>query len=166
MKITPLGIQQKQFRLRFRGFDIQEVDEYLEQMASEFGAMQRRIEIANEEIKALKLQIQEYAERQETLNRAMENSQKVVAQINANARKSAELIIADAEVRAEKILNRAYNRLTQLHDDMSELKRQRVQIEAQIRSIIDTHSKILDISQQEIKKIDEEDSKVKLLKHP
>ncbi|HPA13813.1 MAG TPA: DivIVA domain-containing protein [Desulfobacterales bacterium] len=166
MKITPLGIQQKQFRLRFRGFDIQEVDEFLEQMASEFGAMQRRIEIASEEIKALKLQIQEYAERQETLNRAMENSQKVVAQINANARKSAELIIADAEVRAEKILNRAYNRLTQLHDDMSELKRQRVQIEAQIRSIIDTHSKLLDINQQEMKKIDEEDSKVKLLKHP
>jgi cell division initiation protein len=96
----------------------------------------------------------------------MDHSQKVLEQINDNARKSAELIISDAEVRAEKILNRAYNRLTQLHEDISELKRQRMQIEAQIRSVIDTHSKLLEIGKEEMKKLDEEDSKVKLLKHP
>ena len=36
---------------------------------------------------------------------------------------------ADAEVKAEKILNRAHSRLSQLHEDIAELKRQRVQIE-------------------------------------
>jgi cell division initiation protein len=166
MKITPIDIQQKQFSLRLRGFDIREVDEFLEQIAAEFGAIQRKSESAHEEIKALKLQLQKSAEREETLKRAMDHSQKVLEQINDNARKSAELIISDAEVRAEKILNRAYNRLTQLHEDISELKRQRMQIEAQIRSVIDTHSKLLEIGKEEMKKLDEEDSKVKLLKHP
>ena len=33
MKITPLDIQQQQFKTRFRGFDIREVDAFLEQMA-------------------------------------------------------------------------------------------------------------------------------------
>ena len=81
-----------------------------------------------------------------------------------NARKSAELIIAESEVKAEKILNKAHNRLAQLHEDIAELKRQRTQIEAQISSIIEAHSRLLEISKEGMKEMDEEDSKVKVLK--
>jgi cell division initiation protein len=81
-----------------------------------------------------------------------------------NARKSAELIIAEAEVKAEKILNSAHNRLVQLHEDISELKRQRTQIEVQIGSIVEGHSKLLDLSREGAKAMDEEDAKLKLLK--
>ena len=81
-----------------------------------------------------------------------------------NARKSAELIIAESEVKAEKILNKAHNRLAQMHEDIAELKRQRTQIEVQISSIIEAHSKMLEISKEGMKEMDEEDSKVKLLK--
>jgi cell division initiation protein len=81
-----------------------------------------------------------------------------------NARKSAELIIAEAEVKAEKILNNAHNRLVQLHEDISELKRQRTQIEVQIGSIVEAHSKLLDLSKEGAKAMDEEDAKLKLLK--
>ena len=78
-----------------------------------------------------------------------------------NAHKSSELIIANAEVKAEKILNSAHNRLSQLHEDISELKRQRMQIEAQIRSVIETHTKLLDMGKEEAKALDDADSKVK-----
>jgi cell division initiation protein len=81
-----------------------------------------------------------------------------------NARKSAELIIAEAEVKAEKILNKAHNRLAQLHEDISELKRQRTQIEVQISSIIEAHSRLLEIGKEGIKESDEEDDKIKFLK--
>ena len=94
----------------------------------------------------------------------MLNSQKVLDQMKDNARKSAELIIAEAEVQAEKILNKAHNRLAQLHEDTSELKRQRMQIEVQIGSIIETHGKLLEISKEGTKAMDEEDAKLKLLK--
>ena len=36
MKITPLDIQQQQFRVRFRGFDMVEVDNFLDLLANEF----------------------------------------------------------------------------------------------------------------------------------
>jgi cell division initiation protein len=81
-----------------------------------------------------------------------------------NARKSAELIIAEAEVKAEKILNKAHNRLAQLHEDISELKRPRMQIEVQISSVIESHSKLLEISKDGTKEMDEEDAKLKVLK--
>ena len=81
-----------------------------------------------------------------------------------NARKTGELAIAEAEVKAERILNHAHNRLAQLHEDIAELKRQRMQIEVQIRAIIETHTKLMDMGQEEMRKMDEDDSKLKVFR--
>lgn len=164
MTITPLDIQQQQFKTRFRGFDIREVDTFLEQMADAFESLQSENKKFREEINRLKLESQGYKEREETFKRAMLNSQKVLEQMKQNARKSAELVIADAEIKAEKILSRAQYRLEQLHEDIAELKRQRMQIEVQIRSIIESHSKLLEIGKEEAGIREEEDAKLKLFK--
>jgi cell division initiation protein len=166
MTITAVDIQQQQFRVRFRGFDIREVDRFLEQTAETITALQEENIKIKEELRRLKMETQGYKEREETFKRAMLNSQKVLEQMKENARKSAEIIIADAEVKAEKILNRAHNRLSQLHEDISELKRQRVQIEVQIRSVIDAHSKLLELGKESMDALDESDDKVAVLKQP
>ena len=164
MNITPLDIQQQKFKTKIRGFDVREVDAFLEQMANVFESLQRTHKHLQEEVRRLELEIQGYRKREETFKRALLNSQKVLDQMKDNARKSAELIIAEAEVKAEKILNNAHNRLAQLHEDISELKRQRTQIEVQIGSIVEAHSKLLDLSKDGAKAMDEEDAKLKLLK--
>lgn len=164
MKITPLDIQQQQFRTKFRGFDVREVDTFLEQMADAFESLQAENESSNEKTRRIELEILGYKEREDTFKHAMLNSQKVMDQMKENARKASELIIANAEVKAEKILNNAHNRLAQLHEDIAELKRQRMQIEVQIRSVVEAHAKLLDIGKEEAKTLDEVDSKVKLLK--
>ena len=166
MDFTPLDIQQQQFQVRFRGFDIREVDRFLEHVAEAFTDVQSENKRLKEEIRRLKLENQGYKEREETFKRAMLNSQKVLEQMKDNARKSAEVIIADAEVKAEKMLNRAHNRLSQLHEDIVELKRQRMQIEVQIRSVIESHSKLLEIGKESMEALDESDDKVAVLKQP
>ena len=125
MNITPLDIQQQKFKTRIRGFDVREVDAFLEQVASAFESLQKTHMGRQEEVRRLELEIQGYRKREETFKRALLNSQKVLDHMKDNARKSAELIIAEAEVKAEKILNNAHNRLVQLHEDISELKRDR-----------------------------------------
>jgi len=164
MKVTPLDIQQQQFKTRFRGFDIREVDAFLEQMAETVESLQKENQNLGDEVRRLELEIQGYRKREETFKRALLNSQKVLDQMKDNARRSAELIIAEAEVKAEKILNKAHNRLAQLHEDITEMKRQRTQIEVQISSIIEAHSRLLEIGKEGMKESDEEDGKVKLLK--
>lgn len=166
MNLTPLDIQQQQFRVRLRGFDIHEVDRFLEKVAEDFTALQNDNKSLREEIRSLKHETQGYKEREETFKRAMLNSQKVLEQMKDNARKSAEVIIADAEVKAEKVLNRAHNRLSQLHEDITELKRQRMQIEVQIRSVIESHSKLLEIGNESMEAMDAADDKVTVLKQP
>jgi len=164
MKITPLDIQQQQFKIKFRGFDVREVDTFLEQMADAFESLQGETNRLYQEIKRLQHEAHGYREREDSFKRAMLNSQKVLEQMKENARKSAELVIAEAEVKAEKILSRAQNRLSQLHEDIAELKRQRSQIEVQIRSVIEGHSKLLEIGKEEARIREEEDGKLKLFK--
>lgn len=166
VNLTPLDIQQQKFRTRFRGFDAQEVDTFLDQMADAFEALLKENENLKEEIRRLQLEIQGYKNREDSFKRALLNSQKVIEQMKENAQKSSELIIAEAEVKAEKLLNKAHNRLAQLHEDIAELKRQRLQIEVQIGSVIEAHSKLLEISKEGMKAMDEEDSKLKLLQQP
>ena len=165
MNITPLDIQQQQFKTKFRGFDVREVDTFLEQMADVFESLQSENKRLRKEIKRLQLEGQGYREREESFKRAMLNSQKVLEQMKQNARKSAELVVAEGEVAAEKILNRAQNRMAQLHEDIIELKRQRMQIEVQIRAVIETHTKLLEIGKEDASIREEEDDKLKLFRH-
>ncbi len=164
MNITPLDIHQQKFRTRFRGFDTGEVDTFRDQMANAFESLQGIQKKLQEEVQRLEIEIRGYRKREESFKRALLNSQKVLDQMKDNARKSAELVIAEAEVKAEKILNKAHNRLAQLHEDTSELKRQRVQIEVQIGSILEAHGRLLEISKEGTKAADEEDAKLKILK--
>ena len=163
MNLTPIDIQQQQFKVKFRGFDVREVDRFLEYLSETFGTLLDENKTNKERVRRLKLEMQGFKEREETFKRAMLNSQKIVEQMKINARKSAEIIIAEAEVKAEKILNRAHTRLSQLHDDIFELKRQRIQIEVQINSILEAHSKLLEVSKEGMEAIDQEDSKIKIL---
>ena len=156
MEIAPSDIRQQKFKVRFRGFDIEEVDEFLDQLADEFAALHTKIERTSKDVQRLEKENKEYREREETFKRALVSSQKVIEQMKENARKSAELIISHAEVKAEKTLNRAHTRLAQLHEDIAELKRQRIQLETRIRSILEAHSKLLEVDKEEMAVNDEE----------
>ena len=163
--MTPLDIIQHKFKISFRGFDVREVDGFLGDIADTFQLLMNENETHKNEIDKLKQDIKEYLNREETFKLALLNSQSVMEQMKDNAQKSAEVIIADAEVKAEKILSRANSRLFRLQEDISELKRQRIQMEVRIASVIETHSKLLEIGRGEQQEMDEEDAKVRLLVH-
>ncbi len=144
MKMTAIDIQNKQFKVKFRGFDLREVDMFLEEMADAFEVLTNENNRLANEVKRLGNENRAYKEREETLNNTLIHSQKIVEQMKENAQKSSDLIIAEAEINAEKLLQNAHNRLSRLHEDISELKRQRMQIEVQIGSILESHSKLLE----------------------
>jgi cell division initiation protein len=165
MGITPTVVRQKEFSTKFRGFDIQEIDSFLEEVAKEIEYLNNKVERALIDKERLDLENQGYREREDTMKKSILQSQKVLDQMKENAEKSSQNIVAEAEIRAEKILSRAHNRLSQLHNDINELKRQRIQLEMQIGSILESHSKMLEITKDENKAADETDSTLKFLNH-
>ena len=165
LDITPLDIQQHQFSVRFRGFDIQEVDEFLEQIAHTLEGLYDENDRLNAENQALKQECSEVTVREDELKQTITDSEKRIEQMNDAARKSAEMIVADAEGKAEQILNRASTRLAQLHEDTIQLKGQRIQLEVQLRSIIEAHYKLFEMGKAQMKIRDEEYDKARMSKN-
>ncbi len=164
MLITSYDIRERQFSVKFRGFDIHEVDSFLEKMADSFSELENQNETLKAENRRLQAENNKQPEHEEILKQMMENSQKVLEQMKINARQSAEMIVADAELKAGKMLNKAHNRLAQLHEDIAELKRQRLQLEMQIRSILETHSRLLEMGQEEETSENDAEANVQVLK--
>ena len=140
------------------------MDYFLEDVAKELNNLNHTIQNLHEEKHRMNLENQGYRKRENSMKNAMIQAQKVLDQMKENAKKSSQVILANAEVEAEKMLNRAHKRLSQLHSDIIELKRQRIQLEMQISAVLESHSKMLDMTKEENKAADETDSTLKFIK--
>ena len=148
MKITPLDIRQKRFETSFRGFTRREVEAFLELMAAEFEEVVKENIQLKEEGKRNQLRLEQYQERERTLQETMVTAQRISEDLKEAAKKEAEIVLADAENQAEKIVQNAHLKLVQVVDDINELKRQRVQFESQVGSVIAAHQKLLETFSQ------------------
>ena len=144
MKITPLDIRQKRFESALRGFSRREVEAFLELVAGEFEEVVKENISLTEELKRTQARLETHLERERTLQETMVTAQRISEDLKAAAKKEAEIILAEAEHQAEKIVQNAHMKLVQVVEDINELKRQRVQFESQVKSVIDAHAKLLD----------------------
>jgi cell division initiation protein len=144
MNITPLDITQKHFRRALRGFDREEVEAFLGLVAVEFEALVKETMALREEAARLREELAEHRSRERALQETLVTAQKASEEIREAARKEAEIMLSDAELQAEKIVQGAHGRFLQIVDDINELKRQRVQFEAAIRTHVESHVKLLD----------------------
>ncbi len=164
MALTALDIQQQRFRTKVRGIDPKEVQTFLEQAAVAFEGLQREHHRLTDEVRQLRGEIEEHRKREGTFKRALMHSQKVLDQMTVNAEKQADLIVAEAENKAERLLHQAQRRLGELQEHIAKLKRQRVQIEVEIGSVIESHRRQLTLGQEQIQAMDGQDEKLKVLK--
>jgi cell division initiation protein len=164
MALTPLDVQQQRFRIGLRGYATKDVETFLEQAANAFEDLQRETHRLADENKKLQSDIEEYQRREGTFKRALLHSQRVLDQMQENARRQAEVIVAEAETKAEKLLQHAQNRVAQLQDSIADLKRQRIQIEEEITFVIETHRRMLEAGRESARESDEQADKLKILK--
>lgn len=157
MRITPIDIQEQRFKVKFRGFDIQQVDDFLDRVAKGVQNLQVELQKVIEENRRLTEIVAAGKKNEEILRKELEQTRKLADSLKTNAKKSADLIVGDAEVKASKVLSRTHTRLSQLHEDIAELKRQRQQIEEQIRAVITHHGQLLEMKQEEMKALDTAD---------
>jgi len=144
MNITPLDITQKQFRKVFRGLDAEEVEAFLGLVALEFEALVKDVVALREDHQRKAEEIAEYRSRERVLQETLVTAQRASQEIRDAARKEAEITISDAELQAEKIVQAAHTRFLRIVDDINELKRQRIQFETNVRTLVESHVKLLD----------------------
>ncbi|RNC67493.1 MAG: DivIVA domain-containing protein [Desulfuromonadales bacterium] len=149
MKITPLDIQQQQFKGKMLGgLDPEDVDTFLQIVAQEMESLIRENTELKEQGKKAAADMEQMAQQEKNLREAMLAAQKITEEMKANAQKEATLIISEAEVKAEKLLADGERRLAQLNDQIQEMRRQRLQFESAFKSLLDTHYKMLSLDDQ------------------
>jgi len=144
MNITPLDITQKQFPRTFRGYAREEVEGFLSLLAEEFEALVKENLSLREDNQRKAEEIGEFRGRERALQETLVTAQKASDDIRDAARKEAEITIADAELQAEKIVQGAHQRFLRIVDDINELKRQRVQFEVNVRTLAESHLKLIE----------------------
>jgi cell division initiation protein len=149
VKITPLDIQQQQFKGKlFGGLDPEEVDGFLQQVSLEMEQLARENNELKEQQRKANLELEEMNQRERALRETMLAAQRITEEMKANARKEASLMISEAELQGEKLLAAAETRLAELRADIQELRRQKLQFEVSFKSLLDNHYKLLSVSDE------------------
>ena len=125
MKITPVDLLQHEFSRRLRGFDPEEVQNFLKDIAEQIEELVRENTAQAEKLKEQAQEISQFQEREAALRNTLITAQKLSEQIKESAEREAHLITREAEIRAKKILEEVQGRLGQMEADITELKRQR-----------------------------------------
>jgi cell division initiation protein len=137
-------IEGKKFRTRLMGLDPGEVEAFLQDMAEEIGRLKAENENLKRELQTQELEIREHKEREKTIRNVLITAQKNAEQTRTNAEREAKLIISEAEVKAESLLQEANNRLVRMGQEISEMRRNRIQFGAKMRSLLDAFRQMLD----------------------
>ncbi len=148
MRITPLDIQQKQFPSKFRGFDEEEVDSFLELVREEMEELLRENATMREESKRLEKQVKEYKNIETTLRDTLIATQQMVDEYKVNAKKEAELIKKEAELKAEEILKAAQGKVVNIHEDIADLKGIRRHFKEELKRLIESHLGMMEFDKE------------------
>jgi len=148
VRITPLDIQQKQFPMKFRGFDVEEVYAFLEVIREEMEDLLRENATLKENAQRLENQIKEYKDMETTLRETLLTAQQMVEDYKTNARKEAELVVREAELRADAVLKEAQEKVIKIHEDIVDLKGIRRHFKEEIKRLVDGHLKMLEFDRE------------------
>lgn len=144
MRITPLDIQQKQFKMKLRGFDVEEVYSFLEIVREEMEDLLRENANLKENIQRSENQVREYRDMETTLRETLMTAQQMVEDFKINSRKEAELLIREAENKADSLIKEAQEKVIKIHEDITDMKGIRRHFKEELRRLIENHLKMLE----------------------
>ena len=149
MKITPLDIQQMVFRVKFRGYDREEVNRFLEEVAQTVESLNRDNAALRERITFLEQQVAELKRTEATLSNTLVSAQSLADDVKRSAQRDAELVVKEAELKAGELFRQARVELANTQRDLSMLQKQRLLLVERMRATLHTFERMLDVEASE-----------------
>ncbi len=149
MKVTPLDIQQKRFHVAFRGYERTEVDAFLDTVREEMEDLVREVTELREFRGTYDDRMREFHDREETLKSTLVTTHKVAEDIKVNARREAELIAKDAELKYHQTLEQARQEKIRLDAEIKELRRRKHHFLQDLERMLQMHGEMLNYERGE-----------------
>lgn len=122
MNLTPKEIKKRDFKRSLRGYDVDEVDAFLDTVSTHYEKLLIDNKNLAEKIKSLIADIEVYKENEANLQKAIIKSQGIAEEVIQNAKKRAEIIIKEAELDARKVRQDIEDEILNKKQELEDIK--------------------------------------------
>ncbi len=164
MRITPMDIEQQEFSKSFRGYNEEEVDDFLDKIVKDYEELINENVRLNEEIEKMQEKLKEFSEIEENLRSALLNAQKSAEEMKGRGESEAKIIIKKAELEAKALKQQVFQREDLVKNEIDNLRRYKFIFKEKFTSMLNLYLKMIENENFEEKgnyKIEEEVSKEK-----
>ena len=159
MKLTPIDIRKWDFKKAVRGYDKYEVQAFLELASEEFEKLQQERREFEHKSKRLEKEIEEYRRVEKSLQDTLISAKETTDKSMQNSRKEAELIVGDAELHADKILDSARKKASKIEDEITRLTVLRNSFAVKLKGLLNSQLELLELFEEV--NAEEDENKVK-----
>lgn len=144
MKHYPGEIAHKTFERKMMGYDPDDVSHYLTIVAAQMEALLQERNSLREALKEKDMSLLEYKDRDQVLKATITSASQITEKMKSDAEREAKLIINDAQHKAEIITRDAKDSLRRTYQEIAEMKRTRMQFEANMKAMVQAHLTLLE----------------------
>ncbi|WP_038094559.1 DivIVA domain-containing protein [Tumebacillus flagellatus] len=145
--LTPLDIHNKEFGRSLRGYNEDEVNEFLDRVIKDYEALIRENRLLEEKVATLEDRLTHFQNLEDTLSKSIIVAQETAEEVKANARKEAQLIIKEAEKNADRIVNESLVKSRKMAMEIDEIQKQASVFRARFKSLVTAQLELLESEQ-------------------
>jgi cell division initiation protein len=145
MPLSPLDIHNKEFGRRLRGYDEDEVNEFLDQVIKDYESLIRENKEMQNQVLGLQERLNHFTNIEETLSKTIIVAQEAADEVRSNAKKEAQLIIKESEKNADRIINDSLAKSRKVSLEVEELKKQASVYRARFRTLVEAQLELLSV---------------------
>lgn len=142
--LTPLDIHNKEFSRGFRGYDEDEVNEFLDQVIKDYEIVLREKKELEEKVDSLGEKLGHFSNIEQTLNKSILIAQETAEDVKRGAQKEAKLIVKEAEKNADRIINESLAKSRKIGYEIEELKKQAKVFRTRFRMLIEAQLEMIE----------------------
>ncbi|HKQ59652.1 MAG TPA: DivIVA domain-containing protein [Candidatus Polarisedimenticolaceae bacterium] len=144
-RLTAMDIEKQSFRTRLRGFDPDDVKLFLKAVGEEVERLNLDNARLHEECGELRELIADYRAREQTLQATLVTAQRMSEELNERGRAQSELLVREARLKAERVLQQSQDQLARLESEIAARKIERDGFERRLRALIEEHLALLEL---------------------
>ena len=137
MALTPLDIHNKEFSRGFRGYDEDEVNDFLNTIIKDYELVLKESADLKHQIATMQERLDHFSNIEETLSKTIIVAQEAADEVRSNAKKESQLILKEAEKNADRILGEALSKSRKIALEMEELRKQASIYRTRFRTLLE-----------------------------
>lgn len=119
MALTPLDIHNKEFHVKLRGYDQDEVNDFLDQVIKDYEQALKENERLTDSLKQNQEKLKYFNDLKDSLNQSIIVAQEAADKVKANSQREAEIINREAQKQGQDIIDQANEKARHILDEAS-----------------------------------------------